>query len=287
MVLRVAERTPPHRDAHRACAPCERTTGRRRRPPRHRAARYPRPPEAAWSSSTSSRRPVELGATTRSPYLLHGLLPHRREGHMNCGTRDGRTLSRRRRLDPRASSSSRRSTTRSPSSAAAPEHNSTPKSCPSSAGPRRPGQTAHRHQGGVTSGTRGLLAGMAEASVSRSVADTLGVRPKRAWRQRCALARCFTNAGVVCLVRASPHRRPRLCRRPAFVSLTARSTSRASAATSGQGSTCQRRSTMGRMSGKKGRPGGALFSCGGRLLQRRGPVRCRRRRRGPRGARGG
>jgi hypothetical protein len=32
-------------------------------------------PEAPWSSSTSSRRPVELGATTRSPCLLHGSLP--------------------------------------------------------------------------------------------------------------------------------------------------------------------------------------------------------------------
>ena len=30
-----------------------------------------------------------------------GYCPHRREGHMRCGTRDGRTLSRRRRLDPR------------------------------------------------------------------------------------------------------------------------------------------------------------------------------------------
>jgi transposase, IS30 family len=47
-----------------ACAPCERATGRRRRPPRNRAAQYRRPPEAPWSSSTSSRRPVEPGATT-------------------------------------------------------------------------------------------------------------------------------------------------------------------------------------------------------------------------------
>jgi hypothetical protein len=31
-------------------------------------------PDAPWSSSTSSRRPVEPGATTRSPCLLHGLL---------------------------------------------------------------------------------------------------------------------------------------------------------------------------------------------------------------------
>jgi hypothetical protein len=30
-----------------------------------------------------------------------GYCPHRREGHMRCGTRDGGTLSRRRRLDPR------------------------------------------------------------------------------------------------------------------------------------------------------------------------------------------
>jgi hypothetical protein len=30
-----------------------------------------------------------------------GYCPYRREGHMRCGTRDGRTLSRRRRLDPR------------------------------------------------------------------------------------------------------------------------------------------------------------------------------------------
>jgi hypothetical protein len=32
-------------------------------------------PKAPWSSSTSSRRPVELGATTRSPCRLHGSLP--------------------------------------------------------------------------------------------------------------------------------------------------------------------------------------------------------------------
>ena len=48
----------------RACAPCERTTGRRRPPPRNPAARYRRPAGGAWSSSTSSRRPVEPGATT-------------------------------------------------------------------------------------------------------------------------------------------------------------------------------------------------------------------------------
>ena len=64
----------------RARAPCERTTGRRRRPPRNRAARYRRPPEAPWSSSTSSRRPVELGATTWSACLLHGLLPASPQG---------------------------------------------------------------------------------------------------------------------------------------------------------------------------------------------------------------
>jgi len=35
-----------------------------------------------------------------------GCCPHRRKGHMKCGTRRGRTLSSRRRFDPRASSSS-------------------------------------------------------------------------------------------------------------------------------------------------------------------------------------
>jgi hypothetical protein len=34
-----------------------------------------------------------------------GYCPHRRKGHVSCGTRDGRTLSRRRRLDRHACSS--------------------------------------------------------------------------------------------------------------------------------------------------------------------------------------
>jgi hypothetical protein len=46
-----------------------------RRPPRNRAARYRRPPEAPWSCSTGSRRPVDPAATTSSSCRLHGLLP--------------------------------------------------------------------------------------------------------------------------------------------------------------------------------------------------------------------
>ena len=55
--------------------PSERTTDRRRRPPRNRAARYRRPREAPQSFSTTSQRPGEVGATTSSPCRLHGLLP--------------------------------------------------------------------------------------------------------------------------------------------------------------------------------------------------------------------
>ena len=54
---------------------------------------------------TSCRRP-----SARRPDRLAfsmGCCPHRRKGHMSCGTRDGRTLSRRRRLDRHACSSSR------------------------------------------------------------------------------------------------------------------------------------------------------------------------------------
>jgi hypothetical protein len=65
------------------------------------------PPEAPCSSSTSSRRPVEVGATTRSACRLHGLLPACRKGHVSGGTRDGRTLPRRTRLARHACSSSR------------------------------------------------------------------------------------------------------------------------------------------------------------------------------------
>jgi hypothetical protein len=54
----------------------ERTTGLRRRPPRHRAAQYRRPPEAAWSSSTSRRRPVE--PARRPDRLAHRVAGARR-----------------------------------------------------------------------------------------------------------------------------------------------------------------------------------------------------------------
>jgi hypothetical protein len=59
------------------------------------------PPEAPRSSSTSSRRPVSPRDDLVGLPNYMGYCPHRREGHMRCGTRDGRTLSRRRRLDPR------------------------------------------------------------------------------------------------------------------------------------------------------------------------------------------
>jgi hypothetical protein len=79
IVLSVPERTPP--PPRRPSGHALRMRGRRaadaarHATPRQRAARYRRPREAAWSSSTSSQRPVERGATTRSPCLLHGLLP--------------------------------------------------------------------------------------------------------------------------------------------------------------------------------------------------------------------
>jgi hypothetical protein len=56
----------------RACAPCERTTGRRRPPPRNPAARYRRATGGAMV--VLNQQPASsLGATTRSPCLLHGL----------------------------------------------------------------------------------------------------------------------------------------------------------------------------------------------------------------------
>ena len=48
----------------------------------------------ARGTPSSARRPDRL-----ADYM--GCCPHRRAGHMRCGTRDGRTLSRRRRVDPR------------------------------------------------------------------------------------------------------------------------------------------------------------------------------------------
>jgi hypothetical protein len=61
----------------RACAPCERTTGRRRRPTAQSGPpRYRRPPEAAWSSSTSRRRPVE--PARRPDRLAHRVAGARR-----------------------------------------------------------------------------------------------------------------------------------------------------------------------------------------------------------------
>ena len=57
IVLSVAERTLPHRDVHPRCAPCERTTGRRRR--RHAIGLLDIgvPPEAPWSSFNQQPAP--------------------------------------------------------------------------------------------------------------------------------------------------------------------------------------------------------------------------------------
>jgi hypothetical protein len=54
----------------------------------------------ARARSSPARRPDHLA-------FYMGYCPHRRKGHVSCGTRDGRTLSRRRRLDRHACSSSR------------------------------------------------------------------------------------------------------------------------------------------------------------------------------------
>jgi hypothetical protein len=74
IVVSVAERTLPHGSSIRACAPVR---GRRAAGARRHAIgplNIGVPPEAPWSSSTSSRRPVEPGATTSSACRLHGLL---------------------------------------------------------------------------------------------------------------------------------------------------------------------------------------------------------------------
>ena len=51
----------------RACAPYERTTGRRRPPPRHPAARHRRLAGGAHGRPNQQPAPVEPGATTSSP----------------------------------------------------------------------------------------------------------------------------------------------------------------------------------------------------------------------------
>ena len=76
------------------------TEGRARRA----GARHPRQGDRSGRTSAvvlASAARLRGRATTRSPCRLMGYCPHRREGHMRCGTRDGRALSRRRRLDPR------------------------------------------------------------------------------------------------------------------------------------------------------------------------------------------
>jgi hypothetical protein len=76
LVLSVAQRTPPPAGRPSGHAPPER--GRRAADARRHAVGLLNtgvPPEAPWPSSTSSRRPIEPGATTRSPCRLHGLLP--------------------------------------------------------------------------------------------------------------------------------------------------------------------------------------------------------------------
>jgi hypothetical protein len=99
------------------------------------------------------------------------------------------------------------------------------------------------------------------AGVSRLSPEALGARPRRAWRQRGTRARCFTNAGVVCLgTPASPHRLPRLSATPTpgrlpgrarrSFSLKARNTSRESVAASGAELEPHAGFSIGRMSGK-------------------------------------
>jgi hypothetical protein len=50
--------------------------------------------EAPQSSSTSSRRPSTPARRPDRLAFYMGYCPHRRTGHVSCGTRDGRTLSR-------------------------------------------------------------------------------------------------------------------------------------------------------------------------------------------------
>ncbi len=52
-----------------------------------RGRRHGRPQPAAGAPSSSARRPDRLA-------FYMGYCPHRREGHVSCGTRDGRKLSR-------------------------------------------------------------------------------------------------------------------------------------------------------------------------------------------------
>jgi hypothetical protein len=85
----------PHRTPIRGRAPHERTTARRRWPPRNRAALYRRPPVARWSSSTSSRRPSSSARRPDRLAFYIGYCSHRRKGHMRCRKGDGSKLSRR------------------------------------------------------------------------------------------------------------------------------------------------------------------------------------------------
>ena len=95
---------PPSSTSIRAVTPAASTTAADGRPRRARARHRRRAqrvesdvddrPQPARGTPSSARRPDRL-----ADYM--GYCPHRREGHMRCGTRDGRTLSRRRRLDPR------------------------------------------------------------------------------------------------------------------------------------------------------------------------------------------
>jgi hypothetical protein len=102
IVLSVAERTLPTGTPIRACAPCERR--RAANPARHPvgaasisapAGGHGRPQPAAGAPPSSPRRPDRLA-------FYMGYCPHRRKGHVSCGTRDSRTLSRRRRFDRHA-----------------------------------------------------------------------------------------------------------------------------------------------------------------------------------------
>jgi hypothetical protein len=92
----------------RGRAPCEKTTGRHVSPQRNPAVRnrrpggrrHGRPQPAARARSSPARRPDRLA-------VYMGYCPHRQKGPVSCGTRDGHTLSRRRRRDRYACSSSR------------------------------------------------------------------------------------------------------------------------------------------------------------------------------------
>jgi hypothetical protein len=101
IVLSVAERSPP--PPGRLSGHARPVRGRRAaNAARHaialldigaRRRRHIVPQSAAGAPSSSARRPDRL-----ADYM--GYCPHRREGHMRCGPHDGRTLSRRRRLEP-------------------------------------------------------------------------------------------------------------------------------------------------------------------------------------------